>query len=298
MSRFSSQDNTIDLFIPILYTFTMANYWLILMTLLPALVTALSSSSRIPDPSQDLLQGQRQMDRRHFHALLGSSVATSLLSSFPAVADEPVSSTTTTRDDLLQAIAARASDDQVISIIQGLKDPSEGKGATLSQALDGQWELIWSYKAEAFSPLLKLPKPFKPDSYQYFGPIADAEVGKGRIAQGLTGGLLLGEQHVWLSSGAIPLVDTDPSVLEIQPPFRLQLGGRAGSGKPKQTLVDSGSDADFRKVNARTKEAQEAGKNLYQQMYLENNGPGSLRVSGVIAGDPVLVGELFVHRKL
>jgi hypothetical protein len=33
-------------------------------------------------------------------------------------------------------------------------------------------------------------------------------------------------------------------------------------------------------------------------MYLENDGPGSLRVSSVIAGDPVIVGEIFVHRKL
>mmetsp|Transcript_20764 Transcript_20764/g.26815 ORF Transcript_20764/g.26815 Transcript_20764/m.26815 type:complete len:291 (+) Transcript_20764:67-939(+) len=229
--------------------------------------------------------------------LLGAS--TSLLTNpqCAAAAAPAVGTTTTDREQLLQAIGRGASEEQVIQIINGLQDPSEGKGAIFPERLDGQWELIWSYKAEAFSPLLKLPKPFRPDSYQYFGSVAAAEVGEGRIAQGLTGGVL-GNNHLWLSSGAIPLKDTDPSILEIQPPFRLQLGGRAGSGQPKKTLVESGSDADFRKVNARTTEAQEAGKNLYQQMYLENSGPGSLRVSGVIAGDPVLVGELFVHRKL
>jgi hypothetical protein len=86
--------------------------------------------------------------------------------------------------------------------------------------------------------------------------------------------------------------------LEIQPPFRFELGGRYGTGVPKKMIVEAGSDAEFRKVNARTKEAQAAGKNQYQQMYLENDGPGSLRVSSVIAGDPVIVGEIFVHRKL
>ena len=47
----------------------------------------------------------------------------------------------------------------------------------------GEWELIWSYGAEAFSPLLTLPRPFRPDSYQYLGPIATIEVGEGRVAQ-------------------------------------------------------------------------------------------------------------------
>lgn len=200
------------------------------------------------------------------------------------------------RDQLLNAIARKASDDDIISILQNLKDPSEGKAALLPERLEGEWELLWSYKAEAFSPLLKLPKSFRPESYQYFGKAAATEVGEGRIAQGLTGGVLGGNQF-WLSSGAIPF-DKDPSVLEIQPPFRFQVGGRYGTGKPKSTWVEAGSDADFRKVNARSEEAQMAGKNQYQQMYLENDGPGSLRVSGVIAGDPVLVGELFVHRKL
>jgi hypothetical protein len=203
---------------------------------------------------------------------------------------------TADRDQLLHAIARKASDEEIIKLIGNLKDPSGGKGAILPEWLDGEWELVWSYKAEAFSPLLKLPKPLRPDSYQYFGKAATSEVGEGRISQGLTGGIL-GRKQFWLSSGAIPL-ESDPSILEIQPPFRFQVGGRYGTGEPKKTVVEAGSDAEFRKVNARTQEEQLAGKNQYQQMYLENNGPGSLRVSGVIAGDPVIVGLLFVHRKI
>jgi hypothetical protein len=230
--------------------------------------------------------------RQFFTRTVASTCSAFLTSPLAVLAAEDVAD----RSELLAAIDRNAPDDEVISIIGKLKDPSQGRGATYPDRLDGEWELIWSYKAEAFSPLLKLPKPFRPKSLQYFGSIAAQEVGEGRIAQGLTGGLLLNNQ-LWLSSGAIPYAQ-DPSVLEIQPPFRFQLGERAGSTKPKRTLVESGSDADFRRVNARTQEAQEAGKNQYQQMYLENTGTGSLRVSSVIAGDPVLVGEIFVHRKL
>jgi hypothetical protein len=128
------------------------------------------------------------------------------------------------------------------------------------------------------------------------GSAAAREVGEGRIAQGLTGGIL-GNSQFWLSSGAVPY-DQDLSVLEIQPPFRFQVGGRYGTGKPKKTLVEAGSDAEFRKVNVRTKEEQMAGKNQYQQLYLENNGPGSLRVSTVLSGDPVIVGSIYVHKRL
>jgi len=223
-------------------------------------------------------------------------ISSSLADSSANAAIKTSTTESTTRESLLSAIAKKASDDEIIDIIHRLKDPSNGKGAILPDRLEGEWELIWSFGAEGFSPLLTLPRPFRPDSYQYLGSAAASEVGEGRIAQGLTGGLLGGSQF-WLSSGAVPLKE-DPSVLEIQPPFRFQIGGKYGSGKPKKTIVEAGNDADFRKVNARTKEAQLAGKNQYKQLYLENNGPGSLRVSTVIAGDPVIVGEIFVHRKL
>jgi hypothetical protein len=195
----------------------------------------------------------------------------------------------------LTAIDRKASDAVIMSIIDRLPDPSQRQVLKYPERLDGQWELIWSYGAEGFSPLLKLPKPFKPDSYQYFGTAAAPEVGAGRIAQGLTGGILGSQRQLWLSSGATPL---DGSILEIQPPFRLELGGPYQSKVAKQVLVEAGSDEDFRKTNGRTAEAQAAGKNQYQQLYVENEGPGSIRISTVIAGDPVLVGELFVHRKL
>ena len=53
--------------------------------------------------------------------------------------------------------------------------------------------------------------------------------------------------------------------------------------------------ADFRKVNA---QAQAAGANLSQQVFIDRDGAGSLRVSKIIAGDPVLVGAVFVHQKM
>ena len=45
--------------------------------------------------------------------------------------------------------------------------PGRGTGAT--RRAGRHWELIWSAKAEAFSPLLRLPRPLKPESYQLLG---------------------------------------------------------------------------------------------------------------------------------
>ena len=70
-------------------------------------------------------------------------------------------------------------------------------------------------------------------------------------------GGVLGPVQLWLSSGALVSGD-DPSVLDIKPPFRLQAGGRAGSGATKRTIVEAGSDADFRKANVRTEEVHRA----------------------------------------
>ena len=202
------------------------------------------------------------------------------------------------RAALLSAISSGASDSVVLSKIEALVllDPAKGRGAAERDDLSGEWELIWSYGAEAFSPLLTLPRSFRPDSYQYLGPIATIEVGEGRVAQGLVGGVL-GPVQLWLSSGAVVSGD-DPSVLDIKPPFRLQAGGRAGSGATKRTIVEAGSDADFRKANVRTEEAQRAPPNKYKQTYLEGGGKGALRISTVTEGDPVIVGLIFVHRKV
>lgn len=200
-------------------------------------------------------------------------------------------SSTALIDALLQAIAS-GNDSSVFSSIDNIvaTTPSRGKASDV----DGTWQLLWSYKADKFSPLLQLPRPFKPDSFQYFGATAAQEVGDSRVAQGLTGGIL-GDNQLWLSSGTIPL---DDNILEIQPPFRLQLGGRVRTGVPKKTIVDSGSDADFRSLNGRTAEAQAAPKNKYAQLFIEGDAPGSLRVSKIVDGDPEIVGAVFVHRKL
>ena len=116
----------------------------------------------------------------------------------------------------------------------------------------------------------------------------------------MTGGILsaLGPlKELWLSSGAVGQ-EGHPSTLEIFPPFRFQLGELPGSTTEKQTIVESESDADFRGANGRTVEAQLAPKNEYEQLYLENLGSGSLRVSMVTKGDPVIVGDMFVHQKM
>jgi hypothetical protein len=204
------------------------------------------------------------------------------------------------RSYLLDSIRSNNSEKEVMGAIENLLpfDPAQGRGATMELAndLDGEWRLLWSAKADAFSPLLKLPKPLKPDSYQYLGSPAAIEVGQAKVAQGLTGGIL-GPIQLWLSSGITPSLQ-DPSVLDILPPFKFQVGGRYLSGTPKITIVEAGSDAEFRQANARTQEAQEAPKNAYQQLYVERNGKGSIRISTVANGDPVIVGAIFVHQKL
>lgn len=87
------------------------------------------------------------------------------------------------------------------------------------------------------------------------------QVGAGRVAQLLTQGVL-GSRQLWLSSGVAPAEssaagdansnnngggDNAATVLEIFPPFRLELAAAAGA--PKQTIVEAGSDAEFRAVN-------------------------------------------------
>mmetsp|Transcript_21947 Transcript_21947/g.51750 ORF Transcript_21947/g.51750 Transcript_21947/m.51750 type:complete len:393 (+) Transcript_21947:84-1262(+) len=212
------------------------------------------------------------------------------------------------RNRLLQLISSKSTREEeaeILDTIQQLQqyDPTKGQAATktYNSDLDGEWKLIWSIKADAFSPLLKLPPPFRPMSYQYLGEAAASEVGPDRVAQGLTGGLLVGQSQVWLSSGVRNNVDNngdDPSTLDILPPFRLQYGGRYRSNKPKTTIVEAGSDAEFRKLNARTSEAQAAPKNSYKQLYVERGGKGSLRISTITDGDPVIIGAMFIHEKM
>jgi len=197
------------------------------------------------------------------------------------------------RAALLAAIAAGAADADVAARVAALvaEDPSRGAAAA-SPALGGTWRLVWSARAEAFSPLLRLPPPLRPESYQLLGDAAAAEVGAGRVAQLLTRGVL-GGGRLWLSSGVAPAAEAD--VLEIYPPFRLELE----AGAARATLVEAASDAEFRAANARAAEAQAAPRNRYQQQYLETTGrAGDLRISTIVSGDPVIVGAVFVHERV
>lgn len=212
------------------------------------------------------------------------------------------------RQALLRAIASMAPDEEVIRLISKLEplDPSRSKAATAAE-LDGTWELVYSLNASAFSPLLNLPRPIRPTSLQLIGDDAAREVGgQGRIVQKLAFPFL----SLVLSSGIVP-VDSG-NVLEIQPPFRLEVvwsddtlrrPGRLAKGLARGgarwKLVDSGSDADFRALNARDEEAQAAGRNMYEISYLDTTGQaGDVRISRVVAGDPVIVGALFIHKRL
>ena len=287
--------------------------------------TSLKSSQLQND---DIDTDTATLSRRHlFGQVVSAAVASSsiLLNpdiSYAKVVSKPLTSNSNTkssspeRDALLNAITNKESDDIVLAAIEKLipLSPLNGDSERLSElkadlkavnkvayssALDGEWKLLWYNKSD-FSPLLKLPYPLRPDSYQYFGKSAEKEVGEGRVAQGLVGGVLniLGKDtELWLSSGAIA-EENHPSTLGIYPPFRFELGQLPGSTKPKRGIVESQSDAEFRAANARTEEAQQAPKNEYEQLYLESFGSGSLRISVVASGDPVIVGDMFVHQKL
>jgi hypothetical protein len=277
-----------------------------LLVLAAALCLDSSNALTHDHSSQRPAQQDAVLSRRSAALILGGGAAalfdlsSSLFLPPAQAADESVASgIATARSKLLGSIKSNKSEHEVMEIIDQVValDPAQGRGATLSEDLSGEWKLLWSAKADGFSPLLKLPKPLKPDSYQYLGNPAAEEVGADRVAQGLTGGILGPTTQFWLSSGVAPS-SQDPSVLDILPPFRFQVGGRYQSGKPKTTIVEAGSDADFRKVNARTRAAQQAPNNRYQQLYLERDGPGSIRISTVREGDPVIVGAVFVHQKM
>lgn len=237
------------------------------------------------------------LDRRQWlrRGLLScASLATTVTSISPgcqsASAEELPS--TPERNYLIESINSKANDETVLACIDKIvttQQPLIGS-KPLTDRIDGQWRLIWSIKDDKFSPLLQLPPPLRPTSYQLAGPTAAPIVGEGRIAQLLTNGIL-GHTKTWLSSG---IVDYDTNTFQIKPPFRLEVETPVS----RQTLVEAGSDADFRAVNVRSVEAQSAPPNLYQQVYLEDSGPGSLRISKIIEGDPVIVGATFVHVKL
>ena len=121
------------------------------------------------------------------------------------------------RSSLLAAIARDSGVEAAIEALVPL-DPSGGKGAT-SPALEGRWRLLWSANAGGFSPLLLLPTPVRPTSFQLLGDAAVSDgIGPGRVAQLL----LLPFGTVELSSDVVPAPD-DTRFLEIFPPFKLQL---------------------------------------------------------------------------
>lgn len=242
----------------------------------------------LPSTATALAQHQTRLSRRAAIAIAASSPLSLSHGRASATASGPAE-----RSALLDAINSDAPSEAVLKALDALLplDPSSGRAAT-SPMLDGTWRLLWSYGADKFSPLLGLPRPIRPGSLQLLGAPATATVGPGRVANLLQ--FPLGAR-VLLSSGVQPAADGPPSTLEIFPPFRLELEA-LGS---RTLLVEAGSDADFRAINARDADAQAAPRNMYRQSYLETTGrTGDLRVSTVVSGDPVIVGTIFVHERV
>lgn len=160
-------------------------------------------------------------------------------------------------------------------------DPSRGRAAR-DATIKGDWELIWSARTDKFSPLLSLPKPLRPESTQILGDGVSNTLKRG----------VLGPTSLILSSGARV---KDDATLEIFPPFLFEVE----LGTSRTVLVNADSDAEFRETQARTRAEQRAPRNLYAQLYLDTSGrPGDLRLSKVVAGDPVIVGATFLHRRI
>ena len=226
-------------------------------------------------------------------ALVSRRSAIAGLAGLAAIGTRPAVASTgpPERQRLLDLIAADSGEADILAAIEALLplDPSKGRGAALA-GLGGRWELVWSANAEAFSPLLGLPRPIRPASVQLLGSAAESLVGKARVANQLIFPL---DASFLLSSGVQELPGED-STLEILPPFRFEV---LGGGRRVQ-LVEAGSDAEFRALNVRDEAAQAAPRNKYQQKYVETNGRGDLRISEVISGDPVIVGSIFVHQRL
>lgn len=271
--------------------------YLLVSLLLPSFWAWSSGKSPTTNSNQENLAVSSSCSRRELFQkgfIAGASASLASTTTLPQAAIA-ASSRNEAREDLLQAINAGSPQNVVLNRLEALVATSTEASTLTTKSLrdkiDGQWRLIWSVGDENFSPLLQLPGILKPKSFQYAGSEAASIVGEGRIGQMLTGGIL-GGTKTWLSSGIVPLSD---DLLEIRPPFRLEIETLGGI---RQTVVEAGSDADFRAANARTQEAQQAPPNLYRQLYLEDNGPGSLRVSKIVEGDPVIVGAILIHRKL
>ena len=101
------------------------------------------------------------IDRRSALIGMGGLATAVSLPPLPATSATQQPSTSA-RAALLSAIAS-GNDAEVERLIEELvlQDPAQGEGAT-SPALGGMWQLVWSARAEAFSPLLKLPPPLRP----------------------------------------------------------------------------------------------------------------------------------------
>mmetsp|Transcript_6615 Transcript_6615/g.9544 ORF Transcript_6615/g.9544 Transcript_6615/m.9544 type:complete len:304 (+) Transcript_6615:83-994(+) len=201
------------------------------------------------------------------------------------------------RENLLNLLSQEKPDEsEVKNAIEQLVtfDPSNGKGAASSE-VDGTWELLYSLNTEKFSPLLGLPKPIRPKSIQLLGDDAANLLGEGgRAVQILD--FPFPVSYI-LSSGAVPAT---PSTFEIYPPFRFDVAlGGLSNAKNRLHVLDTGDEAGFRALNGRDGEAQMASRNMYLQRYLETSGKkGDLRISEVVAGDPVIVGSVFIHQRL
>ncbi len=129
------------------------------------------------------LHSRRSIFRKGISSVAAASAYSSILLKDPSIAAAravsaplPTSSTSSIipsspeRDAVLTAISQNSSDEIILSAIRNLiplNPLKSSPSSTYRDALDGTWQLVYT-SGYSTSPLLKLPPPLRPDSYQYF----------------------------------------------------------------------------------------------------------------------------------
>lgn len=186
------------------------------------------------------------------------------------------------REELLSAIKANKSDEEVEKALRALSDQNPTRAPAKSDKLFGKWKLLWaSSNSEVAKATRRNPLPSY--SEQRIGEPGGEK--RERAANLINIGN--GAVQVYLSSAAKEDPKSDDTVL-IGPPFYLDLK-IAGFSLPIQNTQQEGE----------RKSLLGSEQNYYKQLYLENSGqPGDLRISEVTFGDPAAQGSIFVHERI